>query len=162
LQLTQVAFARAAAGKAEKLKAPCDYLSGNQVRSRIEAIVEPFTALKGELDRERAAMTRIWAERDNQIDCVIANTARLHGDRRGIFAGDEPGGGTGARTGRRGRAIALASSYASPNSAFADVTGTASAGIPAGGGSKKFRLALPSTRERHAPGVNWPGPYPAP
>jgi hypothetical protein len=85
-QLMQVAFARAAAaGKAGKVEALYDYLASNQFRGRIEAIVEAFTAMKGELDRERAAMTRIWAERDKLIDCVIANTARLHGEIRGII-----------------------------------------------------------------------------
>ena len=85
-QLIQVAFAHAAAdGKAEKMEELYGYLAGNQFRSRIEAIVEAFTALKGELDRERAAMTRIWAEREKQIESVVANTARLHGEMRGII-----------------------------------------------------------------------------
>lgn len=85
-QLIQVAFARAAAdGKAEKVENLYDYLAGNQFRGRIEAIVEAFTALKRELGRERAAMTRIWAEREKHLDCVVANTARLHGEMRGII-----------------------------------------------------------------------------
>jgi hypothetical protein len=85
-QVIQVAFAHAAVdSKAEKMEKLYDYLAGNQFRGRIEAIVEAFTALKGELDRERAAMARIWAEREKRIESAVANAARLHGEMRGII-----------------------------------------------------------------------------
>jgi hypothetical protein len=85
-QLIQVAFARAAAaGNAEEMGRFRDYLAGNQFRSRIEAMVEGLIAQKGALDRERAAMTRIWAEREKQLDYGIANIARFYGEMRGII-----------------------------------------------------------------------------
>jgi hypothetical protein len=87
-QLIGVAFAHAAAdGKAEKVEKAYGYLVGNQFRGSIEAHVEVFTAQKAELDRERAAMTRIWAERDKQIEsgmgqhrAVVRPDARYHRD----------------------------------------------------------------------------------
>jgi len=90
-QLIQVAFAHAAAeGKNEKMECLYDYLAGDQFRNRIEALVEAFTALRYGLDRERAAMTRIWSEREKQIERVIANTVRLYGDMRGIVGSSVP------------------------------------------------------------------------
>src|SRR5438874_1513170 len=60
-QLIEVAFAHAAAeGKHEKMEFLYRYLSGDQFRRRIEAMVEAFTALQSGLSRERTAMERIW------------------------------------------------------------------------------------------------------
>jgi hypothetical protein len=85
-QLIQVAFAHAAAsGKHEKMEFLYRYLAGDQFRSRIEAMVEAFTALQFGLNRERAAMERIWKEREKQIERVLANTAGMYGEVRGIL-----------------------------------------------------------------------------
>jgi hypothetical protein len=84
-QLIQVAFAHAAAdGKQEKMEFLYQYLACDQFRSRVAAIVEAFTALQSQLGRERVAMERIWKEREKQIDRVLANTARMYGEVRGI------------------------------------------------------------------------------
>jgi hypothetical protein len=85
-QPIQVAFAHAAAeGKHEKMEFLYRYLAGDQFRRRIEATVEAFTALRNGLTRERNAMERIWNEREKQIDRVLANTAGMYGEVRGIL-----------------------------------------------------------------------------
>lgn len=90
-QLIQVAFAHAAAdGKQEKTELLYRYLAGDQFRSHIEAMVEAFTALQAGLNRERAAMERIWKERGKQIDRVLANTAGLYGEVRGMLGSSVP------------------------------------------------------------------------
>ena len=43
------------------------YLTGPRFRHRIEAIVEKFTDMRDDLDRERKFMTRQWAKREEQI-----------------------------------------------------------------------------------------------
>jgi hypothetical protein len=90
-QLIQVAFAHTAAeGKHEKMELLYDYLAGDQFKSRIEATVEAFTALRNGLTRERNAMERIWNEREKQIDRVLANTAGMYGEVRGIVGSTVP------------------------------------------------------------------------
>jgi hypothetical protein len=90
-QLIQVAFAHAAAeGKHEKMEFLYHYLAGDQFRSRIEATVEAFTALQRGLDGERRAMERIWKEREKQIERVLANTAGMYGEVRGILGSSLP------------------------------------------------------------------------
>ena len=90
-QLIQVGFAHAAArGKNEKMECLYDYLAGDQFKGRIEAIVEAFTALRHGLDGERRAMERIWREREKQIERVLANTAGLYGEVRGIVGASVP------------------------------------------------------------------------
>jgi hypothetical protein len=90
-QLTQVAFAHAAAdGKHEKMEFLYRYLSGDQFRRRIEAMVEAFAALQTGLNRERTAMERIWKEREKQIERVLANTAGMYGEVRGLVGSSLP------------------------------------------------------------------------
>jgi hypothetical protein len=90
-QLIEVAFAHAAAeGKSEKMELLYHYLAGDQFRRRIEATVEAFTALRDGLTRERNAMERIWNEREKQIDRVLANTAGMYGEVRGIVGSSVP------------------------------------------------------------------------
>jgi hypothetical protein len=60
------------------------YLTGPRFRHRIEAIVEKFTDMQADLDRERATMTRLWAKREEQLRGVLDSTAGLYGDLQGI------------------------------------------------------------------------------
>jgi hypothetical protein len=90
-QLIQTAFAHAAAdGKHEKTEFLYRYLSGDQFHARIEAMVEAFAALQTGLNRERVAMERIWKEREKQIERVLANTAGMYGEVRGIVGSSVP------------------------------------------------------------------------
>jgi hypothetical protein len=90
-QLIQVAFAHAAAeGKHEKMEFLYRYLSGDQFRRRTEAMVEAFTALQTGLNRERTAMECLWKEREKQIERVLANTAGMYGEVRGIVGSSAP------------------------------------------------------------------------
>lgn len=91
MQLLQLQVARAAAeGKASKMELLYTYLSGTEFRQRVEAIVESFTSMKEDLDRERAAVERSCAKRARQIDNVIGNVARMYGDMQGIIGASLP------------------------------------------------------------------------
>jgi hypothetical protein len=90
-QLIQVAFAHAAAdGKQEKMEFLYHYLAGDQFRSRVQAIVEAFTALQANLNQERRAMERVWKEREKQIERVLISTAGMYGEVRGIVGSSLP------------------------------------------------------------------------
>lgn len=70
--------------RGEKMQMLYAYLTGNEFKHQIEAIVEAFTTMRTELDREKRAMTRIWKEREKQIEKVVENTLGLYGSVRGI------------------------------------------------------------------------------
>lgn len=90
-QLQQVAFARAASeGKNEKMELLYRYLAGDEFRHRVEAIVEAFTAMRAQLDKERRAMQKHWAEREKQIERVIASTTGMYGALQGIIGQSLP------------------------------------------------------------------------
>jgi hypothetical protein len=90
-QLIQVAFAHAASeGKQEKMDLLYRYLAGDQFRHKVQGIVEAFTALQEQLNRERRAMERQWKEREKQIERVITNTVGMYGEMSGILGGTLP------------------------------------------------------------------------
>jgi hypothetical protein len=60
------------------------YLSGPRFRRRIEAIVEKVSSMQTDLERERKAMTRLRAKREEQIRGVIESTVGMYGDLQGI------------------------------------------------------------------------------
>ena len=83
--LCQLAQVRTAAvNKEEKLELLYRYLSGVEFRQRVEAVVEAFTAMKEDIDRERRAAERQWAKRGRQIDAVTFNVAGMYGDLQGL------------------------------------------------------------------------------
>ena len=89
--LIQVARERVTqVGKKEKMELAYNYLTGQEFRNRVEAIVESFTAMKMDLEAERRAMLKIWAKREKQMERVISNAAGMHGDLQEIAGSSLP------------------------------------------------------------------------
>lgn len=83
--LIQIANARVALdGQQSKMALVYEYLTGPRFRQRLEAIIEKFTDMQEDLDKERKAMLRIWAKRETQIHGVLESTVGLYGDLQGI------------------------------------------------------------------------------
>ncbi|MFZ1462076.1 MAG: DUF2130 domain-containing protein, partial [Ignavibacteria bacterium] len=70
--------------KGEKKDMLYNYLTSNEFVQQIEAIVEGFTGLLGDLQKEKNAMERIWSTREKQIRKVLINTSSMYGSIRGI------------------------------------------------------------------------------
>jgi hypothetical protein len=89
--LLQLAGARRAAeGQHEKMQVLYRYVSSHEFKQRVEGVVEAFLAMKEELDKERTAITKIWAKREKQIERVMESTTGLVGDIAGIVGGAMP------------------------------------------------------------------------
>ncbi|WP_334146238.1 DUF2130 domain-containing protein [Hyphomicrobium sp.] len=71
-------------GQQTKMELVYEYLTGPRFRHRIEAIVEKFSDMQSDLDRERKATLRQWAKREAQIRGVIEATVGMYGDLQGI------------------------------------------------------------------------------
>ena len=67
-----------------KMESLYDYLTSEDFRQKVEAIVEGFSSLKNQIDNEKRAMQRIWKEREKQLEKVIENTIGMYGSIRGI------------------------------------------------------------------------------
>jgi len=83
--LIEVASARQASeGQQTKTEMVYQYLTGPRFRHRVEAIVEAFSTMQEDLDKEKKAITKQWAKREEQIDRVMQATAGMYGDLQGI------------------------------------------------------------------------------
>lgn len=83
--LIEVATARQAAeGQQTKAEMIYQYLTGPGFRHRVQAIVEAFSSMQEDLDKERKAITRQWAKREMQIERVMQATVGMYGDLQGI------------------------------------------------------------------------------
>ena len=71
-------------GQQTKMELVYDYLTSPRFRHRVEAIVEKISDMQADLEREKKAMTRLWAKRDAQIQGVIESTVGMYGDLQGI------------------------------------------------------------------------------
>lgn len=80
----------ASIGKSEKMEALYQYLAGVEFKQKIEGIVEAFTSMQDQLNKERRAMERQWKQREKEIERVIKNTVGLYGDMQGIIGGQIP------------------------------------------------------------------------
>ncbi|OQW35783.1 MAG: hypothetical protein A4E19_16165 [Nitrospira sp. SG-bin1] len=83
--LIEVGCARQASeGQQTKTEMIYQYLTGPRFRHRVEAIVEAFSTMQEDLEKEKKAITKQWAKREEQIDRVMQATAGMYGDLQGI------------------------------------------------------------------------------
>ena len=83
--LIELASARQALdGQQTKTEMVYQYLTGPRFRHRVEAIVEAFSSMQEDLDREKKAITKQWAKREEQIERVMQSTVGMYGDLQAI------------------------------------------------------------------------------
>lgn len=83
--LIEVALARQSSeGQQTKMEMVYEYLMGPRFRQRIQAIVEAFSTMQDDLDKERKVIMRQWAKREEQVDRVMQATVGMYGDLQGI------------------------------------------------------------------------------
>ncbi|MBI3775499.1 MAG: DUF2130 domain-containing protein [Gammaproteobacteria bacterium] len=83
--LLELALARQVSeGQQTKTEMVYQYLTGPRFRQRVEAIVEAFSTMQEDLDKERKAIMKQWAKREEQIMRVMGATVGMYGDLQGI------------------------------------------------------------------------------
>jgi hypothetical protein len=83
--LIETATARLASeGQQTKMELVYQYLTGPRFRQRVQAIVEAFGSMKEDLDKEKKAILKQWAKREEQIERVMQSTVGMYGDLQGI------------------------------------------------------------------------------
>ncbi len=85
-KLTELAYTKALVmSKDKKADILFQYLTGPEFRQRVEAIIEAFSDMKTELDKEKRLYERSWAKREKQLQSVLLNTAGMYGDLQGMI-----------------------------------------------------------------------------
>jgi len=83
--LLELALARQSTeGQQTKTEMVYQYLTGPRFRQRVEAIVEAFSTMQEDLDKERKAIMKQWAKREEQIERVMGATVGMYVDLQGI------------------------------------------------------------------------------
>jgi hypothetical protein len=83
--LIEVTCARQATeGQQTKMEMVYQYLTGPRFRQRVQAIVEAFSSMQEDLDKEKKAILKQWAKREEQITRVMQATVGMYGDLQGI------------------------------------------------------------------------------
>jgi hypothetical protein len=70
--------------KGEKMGMLYSYLTSNEFKLHMENIVEGFTQMQTDLQKEKNAMSRIWNQREKQIQKVLLSTTGMYGSIKGI------------------------------------------------------------------------------
>lgn len=91
LQLLQIYQIKSSMeGRDEKMNVLYKYLSGPQFKNRIENIVNTFTTMKEDLEKEKRLIKKNWAKREMELERIIDNTIGMHGDLQGIMGASLP------------------------------------------------------------------------
>ena len=89
--LIQLYYAKnAAKGKDEKVEVLYSYISGVEFKHRIEAIIDAFSNMQTDIEKEKRYFSSKWARDEKNIRQVIDNTFGMHGDFKGIMGNTLP------------------------------------------------------------------------
>ncbi len=89
-QLIEIAQVRSAQqGKNGKTEELFEYITSTAFRQRIEAIVEAFTGMQGEIEKEKRWFTQKWAREEKNIRSVIDMTIGMKGELQSITGATE-------------------------------------------------------------------------
>ena len=75
---------RSEENKGDKMQLLYNYLTGNEFKGQVEAIVEGFMAMKQSIIKERIQMEKMWKEREKQLEKVLISTSGMYGSVKGI------------------------------------------------------------------------------
>ncbi|HAY34272.1 MAG TPA: DUF2130 domain-containing protein [Ignavibacteria bacterium] len=70
--------------RGDKMEMLYSYLTSSEFRQQVESIVEGFTSMQNDLNKEKIAMEKIWSSREKQIRKVLINTSSMFGSIKGL------------------------------------------------------------------------------
>jgi len=70
--------------RTDKMSLLYTYLTGNEFSLQLSAIVNGFTAMQEELEKEKRSLMASWKRRQKLIDGVLMNTTEMYGSLQGI------------------------------------------------------------------------------
>lgn len=76
--------------KGEQMETLFDYICSNQFAQRVRAVVEGYEEMRSDLEKEKAAMARLWKKREGQIGRIATQVVSVCGELQGISASSLP------------------------------------------------------------------------
>ena len=82
VRISEVADAQI--NREDKMHLLYHYLTSGDFKMQVEAIVDGFTQMHSDLQREKNAMMRLWKQREKQIQRILETTSGMFGSIKGI------------------------------------------------------------------------------
>ena len=70
--------------KGDKMQMLFDYLTSDEFRMQVHTIIEGFTSMRTNLDKQRKSMNAHWKRQEKEIERVVESTVDMYGTARGI------------------------------------------------------------------------------
>lgn len=77
-------------GKETKAEMLYRFLTSQEFKGQFEGILEGFKSIQDGYSREKLQMTKIWKEREKQLDRILVNASGFYGSVRGIAGSAMP------------------------------------------------------------------------
>ncbi len=77
-------------GKDEKMTILYQYITGTEFRNRVEGIIDIFSGLQDDIEKEKRYFNTKWARQEKEIRKVIDHTHGLYGDFQGVVGKSLP------------------------------------------------------------------------
>ena len=61
-----------------------DYVTGNEFKEQLKAVVEGFTSMRESINQERIQMEKLWKSREKHLDKILLNATHITGSIEGI------------------------------------------------------------------------------
>lgn len=81
---------KSAEGKDQKVEMLYQYLTGPSFLNRMEAIIDAFTNMQKEVEKEKRYFASKWARDEKSIRMVLDNTFGMHGDLKSLMGTSLP------------------------------------------------------------------------
>jgi hypothetical protein len=72
------------AGRGESMEALYHYITSAQFAQKVRAVVDTYQQMREDLDKEKAAMQRLWKKREAQIERASSNMLGMCGELQGV------------------------------------------------------------------------------
>ncbi|MFN5385837.1 MAG: DUF2130 domain-containing protein [Bacteroidota bacterium] len=81
---------KAQENKGEKMHMLYEFLTGNEFKQQMEAIVEGFSSMQDAVKKEKLMMEKVWKEREKQLEKVLLNAVHFYASVKGIAGASVP------------------------------------------------------------------------
>ncbi len=71
-------------GRGESMEALYNYVTSAQFAQKVRAVIGAYQQMRDDLEREKAAMSRLWKKRETQLETLATNMLGMCGELQGI------------------------------------------------------------------------------
>lgn len=77
-------------GRETKMEQIYNYICSEQFAQKVRAIVDSFVSMRNDLEKEKVAMEKHWKKREEELNKVLKNTARIYGEIEALVGNQLP------------------------------------------------------------------------